>query len=248
MNKIVETDALVIRQIEYGENSNILRVFTRDLGKISILVRGVTRPKSSNRVLSQIFSYSNLKLKSGRNFYYINDGDLIDSFYDLRLDFEKLSYGLYILELIDKSMEMEQVNEDVFDMTLKLLKLLNVSTEDILKLITAYELKYISLIGFMPAIKECAICGSRELDNGKFSQYRGGVICRKCSLQIPDAYDLDIDDLQILKGLLYSKLEDLDKLKIKENKLKKIHNLLLGYILESIDRKGFNSLKILEEI
>lgn len=248
MNNIIETEGIVLREINYGDTSKILRVFTKDLGKISILVRGATNPKSKNRVLTGLFSYSNLKLKRGRNFYYIHDGDLINSFYDLRLDLNKLSYGLYILELIDKSMELEQVNKDVFEMTIKSLNLLEAEEKNILKLITAYEIKYISIIGFMPQLKECSICGSKDLTDGKFSHHKGGVVCGECAKTTAGLFHIDYEDLRIINLLLFNKLENIIDIEIEKNRIIKIHNLILGYILESIDRNSFNSLKILDEI
>ncbi len=48
------------------------------------MARGAYRPKSKLIAHTQPFSYNEYQLYKGRNFYYINEGAVIESFYSIR--------------------------------------------------------------------------------------------------------------------------------------------------------------------
>ena len=53
----------------FGESSKIIRVFTRNYGKVSIMVKGAMTPKSKNLSVSQVFGLNEYFLKKGQNFF-----------------------------------------------------------------------------------------------------------------------------------------------------------------------------------
>ena len=98
---MLRTEGIVLKEMRYKDTSKILSIYTKKYGKITAMARGAYRPKSKIIANTQLFSYNEYQLYKGRNFYYINQADIIDSFYDIRERIERVVYGQYMLELIE---------------------------------------------------------------------------------------------------------------------------------------------------
>ena len=46
MSEIIKTEAVVLSKMNYGDSSNIASLFTEDLGKISVIIKGARTVKS----------------------------------------------------------------------------------------------------------------------------------------------------------------------------------------------------------
>ena len=110
---MIKTEGIVLNEIRYKETSKILNIYTKELGKVTVMAQGAFRPKSSLMASTQSFTLSEFYLKKGRNFYYINNSDVLDSYYSIRENMERMIYGFYILELIEKSTPFEEENERI---------------------------------------------------------------------------------------------------------------------------------------
>ena len=64
---IINTQGIVLKSVPYKENDLILTIFSRKLGKVSVIARGAKKSKSSLLSSSQIFAYSNFTLKREGN-------------------------------------------------------------------------------------------------------------------------------------------------------------------------------------
>lgn len=247
---MLKVEGIVIGEMKYQENSKILKIFTKELGKISVMARGACNPKSKMIAIAQPFVYGQFILNKGRNFYYLSSGELIDSNYDLRNKMERLVYASHIVELVDKSSEDEQKNDSVYELLLKALSLLADLEEDYLKFILAFELKFVSFIGYRPNLKSCVSCNDHDLDEFRFSIVNGGIVCKKCGYYDRTSISLSNDQYGDMCKLLYAKLDEVFSIDVEKKDLKYLHDSILRYILYHIDRKTLNSIdfmKILDE-
>lgn len=238
----MRTQGIVLREIRYKDTSKILTIYTKEYGKISVMARGAYKPKSSIMANTQLFSYNEYEMYKGKTFYHLNQGDIIDSFYSIREKMERVYYGYYMLELIDKSLPDEQANEKLFLLLKKGLEVLRNLEENFLKFIIGYELKFISFLGYKPVIEKCVVCQGKVDNKSKFSVDNGGFICSKCFREDPFARNIDKDIYSSIYKFLYTKLEDVENITINQHSLYKLHNILVKYILYNIDRRSLNSL------
>lgn len=243
---MIKTEGIVIGETRYKETSKILNIYTKELGKISVMAQGALRPKSQLLAVTQMFSCSEFQFRKGRNFYYIIQADLIDTLYSIRESIERVSYGFYILELLNKSVPDEEANEKLFYLLKKGLFTLSSIDDEILKFIVAYELKYVCFLGYRPLIDRCVSCSSNLSNNLKFSISLGGVLCPNCFIEDIGAEKIDLNFITALNQLLYNSFEDIEDIVINKELLKCIHSLLVDYILYNIDRKEFKSLNLLK--
>lgn len=245
---ILRTEGIVLNEMRFKETSKILNIYTKKFGRISVMAKGAYRAKSKLIAHTQPFSYSEYQLYKGRSFYYINEASVIESFYDIRERIERVVCGFYILELLNRSTPEEEPNEVLFLLLEKSLTILSGLNDDFLKFIIAFELKYISFLGYRPYIERCVSCGSKELSNIKFSISEGGIICDNCFTVDSKAKKIDRDMYIGICQLLYIELDKLSSVNIPRESLIGIQDILEDYILYNIDRSDFNSLNLLKSI
>lgn len=244
----IRTEGIVIKELRFKETSKILTIYTKDYGKVHAMARGAYRPKSQLIANTQPFSYNEYLFFKGRNFYYINQGDIIDSFYSIRENINRVMYGSYILELIELSTLEEDKNEKLFLLLQKGLTVLSELDEDFLKFIISYELKYISFLGYRPSLDRCVVCNRKSFKSFKFSINKGGIVCSSCFSTEPCCEYMDIIMYKAMKALLYTPLDKVSSIKIPKDTMFKLHEIMVKYILNRIERKGFNSLNMLKSM
>lgn len=245
---MIKTEGIVLSEIRYKETSKILNIYTRKLGKIHVMAKGAYRPKSQLIANTQPFSHNDYQLQKGRSFYYISQGDVVNSFYSIREKMERVVYGSYILELVEKSTPDEEENEKLFILLEKGLKILASLDKDFLKFIVAFELKFVSFLGYRPFLNGCVACNNKDSVKYKFSKKEGGLICSDCFSLDYEGVLIEHQVISSINTLLFSSLDDLDEIQVSNDVLSKIHEILEEYILFNIDRKQFNSLNILKSI
>ncbi len=245
---MLKTEGVVLKELRYRDTSKILSIYTEKYGKIAVMARGAYRPKSQIIANTQPFSYNEYQLYRGKSFFYLNQGDIIDSFYPIREKIERVTYGYYILELIDKGLPDEQENGKIFNLLVKGLTVLSSLDDDYLKFIVAYELKFISFLGYKPHLDKCVICRNTHKNNIKFSIYEGGIICSDCFTVDPFSVYINKEIYDAMYGFLYTPLEKVPDIIISKDSLYKLHEIIVEYILYSIDRKKFNALSLIKSL
>lgn len=245
---MIRTEGIVLKEIRYRDTSKIIRVYSREYGRISVMARGAYRPKSQLIANTQPFSYNDYNLNRGRNFFYLNQGNLINSFYYIRERMERVAYGSYMLELIEKSLPEEQEHEKIFLLLRKGLMVLEKLDKDFIKFIISYELKFISFLGYKPYLHGCVLCENNNMGNIKFSIENGGIICTNCFRKSAFSFGIDREIYRAMNEFLYSTLDESHKVNLPNKSLYKLHEILVEYILYSIDRKRFNTLNLMDSL
>lgn len=120
---ISHTEAIVFRTVDYQESSKIVTVFSREHGKIALMVRGAKKPKSKfsglievGNMLDVVYYY-----KSSRSVQILSEASYQQKTMNLRTDFEKMATMTSAIELISQLLHDNEVNEPLFDFTQKML-------------------------------------------------------------------------------------------------------------------------------
>lgn len=243
---MIKAEGIVLSELRFKDTSKILNIYTKELGKISVMANGAYKANSKLMASTQVFSYNEYIFKRGKTFYYLNQGNIIEPFYNMRENIERFIYATYILELIEKSSPEEEGNKTLFLLLEKSLRILSKMDKDFLKFTIAFQLKFVSFIGYRPYLNNCVICNTGHEGHIKWSNQEGGVICKNCFSVDRNSIPLDKSTYKSMVELLYIPLEKLDDIDISIEILKTLQNLLEKYILYNIDRKEFNSLKMIE--
>ena len=235
---MIKTSGIVLSGIKYKESSKILTVYTRELGKIKVLGQGVMKPKSKGIASTEVFAHSEFDLKKGKSFYYINSVYLVDSYHSIRNKMDTLFLGFYILELMDKTIHEEEHNPIVFDLLNKALLAIK-NGEDPHLIAVAFQLKYVSFMGYRPQLDVCSKCSKKTSSTWRFNISRGGVFCEDCygagGIKITE------EDRHILSQVLLTPFANLKSINIKKEIIWKIYNLMLDYISYNFDIRELKS-------
>lgn len=232
----------VLREFKYKETSKIIEVFTEEIGRISIMARGVLRPKNTNLSSCQRFVKANYNLAGPRGeFYYLKDGSLIKSYSKSNKKFDIIVYKSAICDLLLRTMDQIQ-NDLVYNLLDASFLAFEEAEKNWIDIFFAFLLKYISFSGYKPNFKTCGNCG-REIiyDDLFFSKELSSLICPSCKDKIYKKTYLTGAELLYLNKLLYTKSTEIDKIE-RNVDLKKIGELIMDYCLEKLELKRFNSI------
>lgn len=222
-------EGIVIYERKHGESSKILKIFTKELGNISIMAKGSCSPKSSILSLSQVFVEGLYLFRPGRNFYYIKSGRLINSNYELRNNFTNLCYASLILEIVEKSTLQSSSLNNIYRLLSKILRILCSSKDPSAKTM-AFILKFMSFMGYRPILS--------VFENNFFS-LESGVVTKNSYT----SYSIFKEDIYYLRNLLYTSL-DKDFI-YDEGRKKYLFFILTKYLKYNLEIGDFNSLKFL---
>ena len=205
--KLYRTEAVVIRRVNIGEADKILTVFTPTRGKLSLVAKGVRRTQSRLSGHVELFNQCNLMVASGRNLDIITQSETIDVFSDLRNDPTRLTYALYVAELLDKLTEEAEENYPLYKLLVETLKELNAGADPGITM-RAYEIHTLGYLGYRPQLEKCVRCNAELRPTlNYFSPELGGVICNACGQIERRSSELSVDALKVMRHLQKTPLE-----------------------------------------
>lgn len=215
-------EGIILKTIKYQENSKIAYIITEE-GLTTALIRASLEFKSKNFAYSQELTKIEFDIvKSKKNsFDILSSGRLIDSFLNIKKDYNKLLDVSSILDLTYKTTEHVTNNKNLYDLLDYYLKSYNenCNNNSVRFYNLIFRLKLLYLLGLGLNFTRCSVCNCEiDLQNNFFSIDRGGVVCNGCKHY---ASDLEHGDFLTITKILY--LGKLDKLN---------HNLISQIPLE----------------
>ncbi len=158
---IVKTRAVILREIKYRDQSKICAIYTREFGKISVIIKGARNPKNK---LSGLFSAGNLVdlvlyKKNNREIQLVSDGNLVSSPMVPEPDMERFAVLYRIIDLVRSATESDEKNLPLFRLLEHTLEDLYRSKNGFRQLYTWFLLRFVSLMGFQPSLRTCVFSG-----------------------------------------------------------------------------------------
>lgn len=240
----IKVQGIVVKAMNYNEYDKIITIFTDKLGKIDVVCHGARRTKSKILHITQQFCYGEYILTKGRDMYSLSSGALIESFQGVIQNFDKLAYGSYFMEFVDKTCEKDNKNVSILALLLKTFYILDSNLIDLHLLKVTFDFKIISLLGYTPQVLKCVNCGDNKIEQAYFSVKDGGLICYNCS---NGKINFNKEEINAIKKIRNIKLEELGKINIDEYIQKKIETKLEEYINYHLSLK-LNSVQFLNII
>ena len=244
-----QTEAVIIKKSKLGEADRILTLYTPDLGKIQAVARGVRRPKSKMAGHLELLTHSQVTLARGRNLDIIIGSQTINGFLPLKTDLWLISYGLYVIELVNQFTADHIEDKALFRLLLDTLQSLS-ETNNREFLLRYFEIHLLESSGYRPQLQECVICHqSLEPVTNSFSASLGGTLCPVCGLSQPFARLISVNALKVLRFIQGNDFNTVGRLKIDtalSSELESITRSYLKYFLER-EVKSANWLDELKE-
>ena len=116
-------------------------VYTDKMGKILVYAQGIRKATSKLASSMQHFALLDFHLYAGRRIRLL--GCEIENLYDIRTE-ERISYGFYILELVDKISAFQSPNSSIYSLLKDVFEKIEVAGVD--------DLKYIRLVSVLKVL------------------------------------------------------------------------------------------------
>ena len=155
-----ENTAIVLRHANYRDNDRMVTLLSPSRGRIDAIIRNCRKPKSHNLNSGELFALGDYMLHENGGHVTVTSVRLIETFYPLRNDYDRLTCGVYLLGLAEAVAEPEQEQQELFMLLLH----------------------FSACQGFKPRLNHCVFCG-KKLEDGEpvfFDTEEGGVCCGTC--------------------------------------------------------------------
>jgi DNA repair protein RecO (recombination protein O) len=175
---IIESEAIVLRTYPFREADLLVTLFTRAEGK----VRGVARSakKSKRRFGGALEPLTYVRafydVKERQELVRLDVCEVLESPLAAEVSYARAVALAHVAELLDELLPDHEANDAIFRLTLSVLHALQDS--DIWMPLTYFELWLTRLVGFLPELMECIVCG-RSLNGSRayFHALADGLMC-----------------------------------------------------------------------
>ena len=177
-----ENTAIVLRRVNYRDNDRMVTLLSPSRGRIDALIRNCRKPKSHNLNAAELFALGDYMLIETGGRIIVTSVHLIETFYPLRADYERLTCATWLLSLAEAAAEPEQEQQELFMLLLHTLSRLAFSAQPWKPLLSGFLLHFSACQGFKPRLNHCTLCGKRlgEEPPFFFDAEEGGLVCGDC--------------------------------------------------------------------
>ena len=241
------TDALVVREMNVGENDKLLTLLTRNFGIIKAFSSGAKKISNKKFSASSLLSYASFTFVKVGDTYKIYEAQPIKSFFDVGSDIYLLSIAQYFCELAQVVSPVEAPAHDYLRLFLNSLHyLVNVKKNPALvKAIT--ELRAAAVSGYMPVLVACDGCAVFEEDVMYFNLNNGKLFCEKCKGDAPNLIPINRTVLSAMRHIVYSEFNNIYRFEIPDESARYLSELTGKYISFQTEHR-FKTLEFLEQI
>jgi len=222
--------AIVLKRRDFREYDQVISFYTENLGKISLLAKGIKKITSKNSSNLLPCSLVNIDLAKGREIDHLTKVQNINIFKCIRKDLTKSFASKYVVELVERLVKHEENNKEIFNLLQKYL--IFIDSVDTLNrgIVYSFILNLFVLLGFYPNITMCSYCHDNNKGKYWFDVKEGGVICDDCHSTMMDqnnVYNISAQQLEYMHTLFEGTMDVVNQLE----EDKKIFKLIKNYII-----------------
>ena len=241
----IKTDGLIIRDINVGEDDRIVTILTRERGIISASARGARRVKSRISTSTRLFCYSDFTLFKGHEKYIIDDAQPVEFFLGVDKDLERLALAQYFAQLCAALAPQEEPAELFLRLMLNALSFIKNGKRQLPLIKAAFEMRILTMSGYMPDIVACASCGAYEAEKMFLDPISGTILCCDCEALIPEGEpnapgakvrpELSKGALAAMRHMVYADFEKLFSFSLPDAALTQLSFAVQEYLLCQVE-------------
>lgn len=233
---IIKTNGIIISENNLGDYDKMLTMLTPGLGKISCVAKGARRPKSALLAGTQFLCFGEYLMYKGTNTYNINSCEMIEVFYNIRTDLDKLNYAVHMTKIIRDVTEENQNCYKILQLYLNTLYTLSETDKDPEFILSIFKLKLLCFLGFTPRIIECTNCKSKE--NIKyFSIKDNGIKCEACARQDKSCLEMSESTQNAIKYIVLAPAKKLYSFNLKDESLNELKLITKIFFDEKLEKQ-----------
>ena len=173
--------ALILKTQDFGEADRLIVFLTPEEGRITALAKHAR--KSKRRFMNCLEPFSLVQFvyteKPNQDLAYLESGELLESFPELRRDLSPLAAAACLTETAGEIVGAIDNLEELFGALQSSLAQLAAGLPT-RSLLLSYLIRLLSLAGFGPRWQFCQVCRQQTDGVVWFSLNKGGIICQPC--------------------------------------------------------------------
>ena len=215
---LLTTNAIVLSKLKFRDNDLIIKCYTQKEGIVSYLLKGVLKSKKGSKtayyqLLTQVQIVTDTK--PSRSLQYIKEVKINYLYSTLHTNVLKGAIVMFLAEVLSSSLQEEEQNDTLFNYLEAALQWLD-TQDQFSNFHLLFLLNLTKHLGFYPDISKIE-ASYFNLEDGKFQENQ------------QSKYSVTGENLTLLKRLLGTNFDDLDKVKINAKQRQSFLNLILIY-------------------
>jgi DNA repair protein RecO (recombination protein O) len=182
---LVETEALILRNLRLGEADKIVVALTRHEGVVRGVARGARRLKSRYGASLEPFTLIQLTFfeKEARELVSFTHTEIVESYFELTRDDNVFQTLEYLAGLIIEFAPLRAPDERFYRLLRACLQAIRHSPPEVNRIARYCEIWILRIAGFLPDLSRCAVCGRASTGQGVGSllDYNNILKCAGCS-------------------------------------------------------------------
>lgn len=230
---LTNVEAIVVKSMDYAEGDRIITLFSREHGKVAVLARGAKKNNSRLNAVTQVFTHGNFIYfrKRTASMGTLNTGEIVQHFAAIYADLEKTSFAAYLVELVERVSESDQPNLWLYELLVGALEQI-AAGKDAETVTRIFEMQLFRLMGVLPQLEACSVCGDTAELVG-FSVSRGGLVCR-LHLDVSSIV-LQANTIRLLRTFVTMDLARLGEINLREETRVELRKVTEGFFDQYID-------------
>ena len=237
----IQTEGIVIKESNSGENDKYITILTAEYGTVEAYVKGARRKGSRLAAATSLFCYSSFEIFKNNTRFYVDQADINQLFYNIRLDLQRLTIASYFCQIIYEIKPDLDICKETLRLMLNSMHLLSNTKKDSRIIKAVFELRSMAINGLCPDIVACRNCS--EFDKKmRFYISDGTLLCADCSAmeefsQEQTSYAwITSSVLAALRHIVFNEPEKVFSFTLDEDNLKLLGEVCESYLLYHTER------------
>lgn len=233
----LSADAVVIREKRLEEQDRLLTLLTRDRGVIAAYAKGAGRMKGGMVSSTELLCYSHFRLFQNKERTFVDSAEGDTIFFGIRQELEKLSLATYFCQLCCELVPPLEQDEGYLRLMLNSLHFLEKDKLAPGLLKPLFELRILSMSGYMPDLVACSACGELRGEELWFSPVTGVLFCGDCRPRA-DATLLPLSKscFEAMRHIIYSDFDKLFAFRLSPESAAELGRVCRAYLLSQVER------------
>lgn len=115
-------EGIILKRINVGEADRILVVYSKELGKIKVIGKGLRKITSRRAAHLEVFSEVSMVIRDSKTLPYVGEVTSLYSYITLHKSFRKIAIAYHLSEIVDRLLPEHEKNEHIYNMFVTFLR------------------------------------------------------------------------------------------------------------------------------
>jgi DNA repair protein RecO (recombination protein O) len=233
----VGTRGVVLKARSLEEFDRLVVLLTADQGVVTAYAKGARRQKGTMASATEQLAYSSFQLFRNRDRTFVDKAEAETLFFHIRQDMDRLSLASYFCQLCQELIPEGDTQEGYLHLMVNTLTLLDRGRLPMDQLKAVFELRLLTMSGYMPDLVACAACGEPPSGEIHFAPVSGVIFCGDCLSQCGEqTIPLSPGVFDAMRHIIYSDFNRLFAFRLPPEGLSRLAQVSEAYLLAQVER------------